>query len=162
VDWLDIHRGMRVLEVGPGVGTFTLEAASRIGDKGELLAADNQHAVVLKLTRRLQRAEVTNVTPIVATASELPYPAHTFDRVFMITVLGEIPDKLRALIEIKRVLKDDGLLAIGEFLPDPDYPRRKTVIRWCATAGFNVTKVHRSFWHYVLIFKKSRRELYAR
>ena len=41
------------------------------------------------------------------------------------------PDKKKALIEFKRVLKDDGLLAIAEFLPDPDYPRRKTVTDWC-------------------------------
>ncbi len=39
---------------------------------------------------------------------------------------------------IKRVLKDDGLLAIGEFLPDPDYPRRKTVAAWCQESGFSL------------------------
>ena len=54
----------------------------------------------------------------------------------MVGVLGEIPDRNRALMEIKRVLKDDGVLAIGELLPDPDYPLRKTVIRLCNDAGF--------------------------
>ena len=29
---------------------------------------------------------------------------------------------------MRRVLKDDGLLAIGEFLPDPDCPRKRTIV----------------------------------
>ena len=41
---------------------------------------------------------------------------------------------------IKWVLEDDGLQAIGEFLPDPDYPRRKTVAAWCQESGFILTE----------------------
>ncbi|MEM3063274.1 MAG: dimethylmenaquinone methyltransferase, partial [Nitrososphaerota archaeon] len=77
------------------------------------------------------------------------------DRVFMITVLGEISDKKKALIEIKRVLKDDGLLAIGELLFDPDYPRRKTVIGWCKDAEFKLIGSYGNIFHYLLTFKKS-------
>jgi hypothetical protein len=40
---------------------------------------------------------------------------------------------------IKWVLKDAGLLPTGEFLPDPDYPRRKTVTAWYQESGFSLT-----------------------
>ncbi len=73
-------------------------------------------------------------------------------------VLAEIPDRNKALLEIKRVLKDNGLLAIGEFLPDPDYPFRKTVIHWCKDAGFELVSEYGGVLHYVLTFKKATSE----
>ena len=155
VDWIDIREGMRVLEIGPGPGTFTIEAARRAGDNGRIFAVDIQPVVITRLDERLKRDEITNVRAEVASAYQLPYRNGFFDRVFMITVLGEIPDKRRALLEIKRVLKDDGLLAVGEFLPDPDYPRRETVFNWCRSARFELVGRYGGLWHYVLTFKKS-------
>jgi len=73
----------------------------------------------------------------------------------MIAVLAEIPDRKRALLEMKRVLRDDGLLAIGEFLLDPDYPRRRTVIDWCKDAGFELVNRYGGVIHYLLTFNKS-------
>jgi ubiquinone/menaquinone biosynthesis C-methylase UbiE len=73
----------------------------------------------------------------------------------MVAVLGEIPDKHKAISEFKRVLKDDGLLAIGELLPDPDYPRQKTVIKWCNDANLELVNKHGNILHYLLTFKKT-------
>lgn len=155
VDWIGIQDSMYILEIGPGPGTFTIEAAKRVGEKGKALAVDIQPTVISKLKSRLQKDKITNVTAKVASAYELPFSGNTFDRVFMIAVLAEIPDKKKALLESKRVLKDNGLLAIGEFLPDPDFPRRKTVIRWCIHAGFELVSEYGGALHYVLTFKKS-------
>jgi ubiquinone/menaquinone biosynthesis C-methylase UbiE len=155
IDWVGIQSGMCVLEIGPGPGTFTFEAARRVGATGQLFAVDIQPALIALLDSRLQMYKVTNVTTKVASAYDLPFPDHTFDRVFMVTVSGEIPDKKKALLEIKRVLKDDGLLGTGEFLPDLDYPCRRTVIRWCRKAGLELVNGYGGIIHYVLTFKKS-------
>jgi ubiquinone/menaquinone biosynthesis C-methylase UbiE len=154
VDWIGIQEGMCVLEVGPGPGTFTIEAAKRVGDRGRVFAIDIQPAVVSQLDGRLQREGITNVTTKVASAYDLPFPDRFFDRAYMIAVLAEIPDKKKALLEIRRVLKDDGLLAVGEFLPDPDYPRRKTVIHWCKDADLELADEYGGILHYVLTFGK--------
>jgi len=74
----------------------------------------------------------------------------------MITVLAEIPDREKALLEFKRALKDHGILAVGEFLFDPDYPRRKTVIRWCEKTNFQIVNEYGNILHYVLTFKKKQ------
>jgi ubiquinone/menaquinone biosynthesis C-methylase UbiE len=154
VRWIGIQDGMQVLEIGPGPGTFTIEAAKRVGEKGKVFAIDIQPAVISRLGNRLQREKMVNVMTKVASAYELPFSDDAFDRVFMVAVLAEIPDKKKALLEIRRVLKYDGLLAIGEFLPDPDYPRRKTVVRWCKDAGFELAGEYGSVLHYVLTFRK--------
>jgi ubiquinone/menaquinone biosynthesis C-methylase UbiE len=159
IEWIGIREGMNILEIGPGPGTFTTEASRWVGKKGKVFAIDIQPAVISKLNSRLHREGVQNVVTRVASAYELPFPEKTFDRVFMIAVLAEIPDKRKALVEIKRVLKDDGLLAIGEFLPDPDYPRRKTVTRWCEDVSFKLNGEYGGILHYVLTFKKKTIEL---
>lgn len=158
VDWIGIQEGICVLEIGPGPGTFTIKAAKRVGEKGKVFAIDVQPAVISKLNSRLQKEKIANVITKVASAHELPFQDKTFDRVFMIAVLAEIPDKKKALLQIKRVLKDNGLLAIGEFLPDPDYPRRKTVTHWCENAGFELVRGYGGVLHYVLTFKKPTAE----
>jgi len=155
IDQMGIGEGMKVLEVGPGPGTFTIAAARRVGVQGEVFVIDIQPRIISRLDRRLQREEISNATTKVASADNLPLADNTFDRVFMVAVLGEIPDKYKALSEARRVLKDDGLVAIGEVLIDPDYPRQKSVIRWCRDAGLQLVSVNDGFMQYVLTFKKA-------
>ena len=145
---------MLVLEIGPGPGTFTFAVARRAGDQGHIYAVDIQESIVTGLSEKIYQQEITNVTARVASAYELPFPDQFFDRIFMIAVLGEIPDKIRALTEFKRVMKDNGILAIGEFLPDPDYPRRKTVVTWCEVSGFHLSEQFGNLLHYLLLFRK--------
>jgi SAM-dependent methyltransferase len=66
IDWVGIQNGMCVLEIGPGVGTFTFEAAKRTGEKGTLFAVDIQPAVISVLNNKLQMYKITNVTTKVA------------------------------------------------------------------------------------------------
>jgi ubiquinone/menaquinone biosynthesis C-methylase UbiE len=155
LDWIDIEEGMFILEIGPGPGTFTFEAAKRTGEQGQLFAIDIQPSIVKRLSGRLRTKGISNVFPLVASAHALPFLNSVFNRVFMVGVLGEIPDKHRTLLEVKRVLNDGGLSAIGELLPDPDYPRRKTVIKWCSDVGLELASSYGGILHYVLAFKKS-------
>lgn len=155
VDWMNLNQGMTVLEIGPGPGTFTFEAARRVGERGRVYAIDIQAPIVMGLKRKIRESKFNNINVDLASAYVLPYPDNHFDRIFMITVLGEIPDKQRALVEFMRVLKDEGYFAVGEFLPDPDYPRKSTVSRWCREAGFELAGSHGNILHYLLLFRKA-------
>jgi ubiquinone/menaquinone biosynthesis C-methylase UbiE len=73
----------------------------------------------------------------------------------MVSVFQEIPDRSKALLEIKRVLKDGGILAISEFFVDPDYPLRKTTVKQGVEEGFSLDKVFGSFWNYTVRFKNN-------
>ena len=154
VEWMGVKPDMRLLEVGPGPGTFTFAAARAVGETGRVYAIDIQESIVSGLNKKIGHLAVSNITSELASAYELPFPDGYFELVYMVTVLGEIPDKQRALGEFRRVLKDDGYLAIGEFLPDPDYPRKSTVVRWCGEAGFELADDFGSIMHYLLLFRK--------
>ena len=153
LDRVGIEPGETVLEVGPGPGAFTVAAARRVGPHGQLFAVDIQPQMIAKLERRLREASVSNVETRVASAYDLPVEDGTVDRAFLITVLPEIPDPVRALREIRRVLRPGGRLSVTEEFTDPDYPLPRTTIRWAEAAGFQLEERLGSFWVYTLNFR---------
>src|SRR4030095_15104566 len=69
--------------------------------------------------------------------TRLPSRDGAFDLVFVVEVMGEIPDKPRALSEFRRVLRPEGTLAVSEAaLLDPDYVRLPVLMRFARAAGF--------------------------
>jgi ubiquinone/menaquinone biosynthesis C-methylase UbiE len=56
--------------------------------------------------------------------------------VYLITVLGELPDRAAALAEVRRVLRPGGRLSVSEQLPDPDYITPRALRSELSTAGF--------------------------
>src|SRR5512139_828366 len=127
-----IEPGMTVLEVGPGNGRYTLETARRVGSAGKVIAVDIEPKMIERVTQRARAAGVTQIEAKVANVYDLPFEAGTFDAVYLITVISEIPEPGRALREFYRVLSPAGTLAFSELLTDPDYPRAQTLIRQAA------------------------------
>ena len=152
-----IKEGMRVLEIGCGSGTFTVLAARKLGRSGEIYALDVQDRMLKQLKKKLERAEnrdVKNIKIVKSDACFLPFDDNFFDLIFMVAVLPEISDKNKALWEAKRVLKRGGILALTEFLPDPDYPLKSTTIRLGGRMGLILEKSFGRFWNYTVRFIK--------
>jgi ubiquinone/menaquinone biosynthesis C-methylase UbiE len=149
-----IEPGMRVLDVGPGNGTYTLGAAERLGSEGQLVAIDIEPKIIERLQKRIEVEGVTNVEARVADAYELPFEDSYFDLVYMITVINEIPNIPRALKEFYRVLKPVGKLVFSELLLDPDYPLAGRLTQKVQSAQFRLVKRIGNFFYYTLIFEK--------
>ena len=149
-----LREGETVLELGPGPGAFTVDAAQRVGPTGRLIAVDIQPEMIAQVQARVRETGLTNVETHVASAYELPIDDGTVDRVFLVTVLPEIPDPVRALREVSRVLKPDGIFSTTEEFLDPDYPNRKTTISWADDAGFELAESFGNWWNYTLNFRR--------
>lgn len=154
LDHIGIQPGERVLELGPGPGAFSVEAARRAGASGTLVAVDIQPQMIAAVARKAQQAGVTNVETRAASAYDLPLEDGSVDRAFLVTVLPEIPDRHRALLELHRVLRPGGVLSITEEFLDPDYPLARTTIRWAREAGFELAERHGNWFVYTLNFQK--------
>jgi SAM-dependent methyltransferase len=154
LDRIGIQPGERVLELGPGPGVFSIEAAQRLEPGGTLVAVDIQPQMIAALEKKTREAGVTNVEAHVASALDLPLEDGSVDRAFLVTVLPEIPDRHRALLELNRVLKCGGVLSITEEFLDPDYPLMRTTVRWAGEAGFELAERHGNWFVYTLNFRK--------
>ncbi len=152
-----IEAGMTVLDLGCGSGAFTPFVARAVGEQGKVYALDIQPAMLKQLERKLAEAgnrDIRNVELKQASAYSLPFEEGKLDLVYMVAVLQEIPDRGRALREIRRVLKPGGIIAVTEILPDPDYPLRSTTIRICQREGFILDGNFGNLWNYTVRFKK--------
>jgi ubiquinone/menaquinone biosynthesis C-methylase UbiE len=141
LDRAGVQPGMTVLDAGCGPGRLTIPLAARVGPAGQVLAVDLQTAMLERLSARLESHVIRNVRTQHAALGAGMLPAGTFDRAFLVTVLGEIPDRLGALCEIRAALKPGGVLSLTEVFPDPHYQSRGTVRRLATAAGLRVVEV---------------------
>lgn len=152
-----IKPGMKVLDLGCGSGAFTFFIAKTVGKNGKVHALDIQPKMLKQLEKKLAQAEnkeIKNIEVKLASADQLPFANNFFDLVNLVTVLPEIPNKPKALQEIKRVLKTGGVLAVTELLPDPHYPCKSTTIKLATDAGFMVKESFGNFFNYTVRFQK--------
>ncbi|MFX1309723.1 MAG: methyltransferase domain-containing protein [Promethearchaeota archaeon] len=151
---MHLEPGMTIVEIGPGKGSYTKTIAKSILPDGKVYAIDIQESVINQLKKRVEKENITNIIPKIDDAYELSFEDESIDRVLMIACLPEIPEPIRVLKEIKRVLKPDGIISLSEMLPDPDYPRRKTEKKWADEAGFELDEEFGNWFIYQLNFKK--------
>ena len=131
-----IGPGMSVLDAGCGPGRMTVPISRRVGEAGRVVAFDLQPRMLRRLQRRIADRGLANVETVLGKLGDGRLPAAAFDVAVLVTVLGEIPDKLAALREIHRALRPGGVLSITEVLPDPHYQRVSRVRALAAQAGF--------------------------
>jgi ubiquinone/menaquinone biosynthesis C-methylase UbiE len=103
----------RVLELGCGIG-YQSAFLAQISD--EVIATDLpdedlfSHAPGMKQAKLLHdQLNIDNVKLVGCSAEELPFEDDSFDMVFSSHVLEHIPDQSKALAEINRVLKPNGI-----------------------------------------------------
>ena len=149
---IGLPAGGRVLELGSGSGYFSFEAARRLGPDGRLLCLDLQPKMARYLRRRLDEGGVGNVDVIVGDAMNLPLRPDSFDAAFLVTVLGELPNRQRGIAELRRAIRDGGTLSISEVLPDPHYQPRGRVRRECEAGGFRFQQIVRRPLGFVMNF----------
>lgn len=149
-----LQPGQRILEFGPGPGRLLIPAAERIQPDGEAVGIDIQSGMVERLKRRAVDEGITNLTAIVGDATQSHVDEASFDLVFLVTTLGEIPNRAAALAESYRALKGGGILSITEIFGDPHYQSQSTVRRLANDAGFRLQSIQGYWWFYTATFAK--------
>jgi ubiquinone/menaquinone biosynthesis C-methylase UbiE len=132
--------GERLLEVGVGTGYYSLDLAEWVAPTGTLELFDLQQKFLDHTMRAAAERGLTNLIPSQGDARALPYDDASIDAVILTAVLGEIPDRAAALRQIRRVLKPDGRLVVGELFGDPHFTSRSSLKRLGIEAGFDLAE----------------------
>jgi ubiquinone/menaquinone biosynthesis C-methylase UbiE len=80
-DRMELLPGMKVVEIGPGKGSYTLTFAQRVAPGGIVYACDIQQYVVDRLRERARRKGVQNVDARIDNAYAFSFTDNSMDRV---------------------------------------------------------------------------------
>lgn len=114
-----------------------MDVARALLPGGTLDIFDLQQEMLDHTMQGAEKAGLKNVVPRQGDARDLPYESESFDGIFLVTVLGEIPDRRLALSEIHRVLKPSGRLVVGELFGDPHMVTLKRLQSEAGNAGLS-------------------------
>lgn len=167
-----LRGGLDLLDVGCGPGTITIDLA-RLVAPGRVVGVDRSSEVIASAAAAATVAGVA-VEWQSADVYALPFPTASFDVVHAHQVLQHLVDPVRALIEMRRVVRPGGVLAFrdsdyGAFTWTPADPRLdrwrqvysgvarhnrtepdagRFLKRWALAAGLTRLEVSSSTWTY--------------
>ena len=148
----------RILEVGCGAGYFSPTLAQSV-PQGRLVVADIQPEMLAYTEKRLRRRHIDNVDYYLCDGTHFDFPDQSFDRIVLITVLGEVANQAEYLAEFRRLLRPDGLLSVSETAGDPDKPSRAELRDLMQQNGFETADEYGGERNFTLNFKASSRLL---
>jgi ubiquinone/menaquinone biosynthesis C-methylase UbiE len=110
--------GMRLLDVGCGPGTLTVDLARHVGPTGEVVGVDVSAAVIEEAAAHATAEKTPNVTFRAGDFRALDISEGSFDVVHAHQVLQHLRDPVGALAAMGRLARPGGIVAAR----DSDYP----------------------------------------
>ena len=124
---LSLRDGDTVLDIGCGAGRVAIPLAKAYPNC-RVIGIDIQPGMIAKAKKRANAESVQNIQWILQDIRRLEAGTSTFDRIMIVTVLGEFPDYPKLFPVLKQLLNQDGILSITEVLPDPCYITESSLI----------------------------------
>jgi 2-polyprenyl-3-methyl-5-hydroxy-6-metoxy-1,4-benzoquinol methylase len=108
-----VPKKSKIIDVGTCQGNFSVRLAS----EGYITLGLDFKPIFLEYARWKLKKEkpkgMENVNFIVGTASNLPIPSKAFDCVLFLEIVEHLSEPEKALHEVRRILRDDGLLVLS-------------------------------------------------
>jgi SAM-dependent methyltransferase len=123
VEQLKLRRGEIVADIGAGTGYFSRRLARKVGATGKVLAVDIQPEMLILLTNRMAKIGITNVVPILGSATDPNLHVESVDLVLMVDVYHEFDFPSEIMEALCRSVKPGGRVVFVEYRgEDPAVP----------------------------------------
>jgi ubiquinone/menaquinone biosynthesis C-methylase UbiE len=154
IEHLKLKPGMKILDAGCGTGRLTIPAARNLGEQSEIVAMDVQEGMLNIVKKKAQAENLKNIRFLQAKIGEGKLESNYYDRILLITVLGEIPEQVSALKELFKSLKPGGILLVSETIFDIHFQSRTTVTKLAQEAGFKIEDFYGNRCSYNILLVK--------
>ena len=109
-----VHEGDTVLDVGPGMGYFSIPLARFVGEKGRVFAADVQQEMLNVLRKRAKKAGVEQRVTLHLCKKESLGLNIKFNFALAFWMAHEVPEQETFFKEIRSLMKPNGKFLISE------------------------------------------------
>jgi len=113
LDAAQLKPGYKILDIACGVGIPSLKAAELVAPTGSVIGVDLAPGMIDLARTRATRLGLTNISFQEGDAEGLPFADESFDAVLCHLGLIHFTDRIKALSEMRRVLKPEGRVAIS-------------------------------------------------
>jgi predicted methyltransferase len=127
IEALGLQPGMVVADVGAGTGFMSIKMARKVGPTGKVYANDIQPGMLDLLRKNAAKEKLTNIEPVLGSATGTNLPKGQMDLVLMVDVYHELSEPEKMLRDLRETLKPDGRLVLIEYRgEDPGVPINNT------------------------------------
>lgn len=133
-----VKSGMTVVDIGCGMGYFTIGLARLTGPKGKVIAVDLQQRMLDALERRSRKARVADRIVLHRCRKEGLGIEDSADFALAFWMAHEVPDKPRFFGEILALLKPQGRLLLVEPKVHVTQRNLERTVAVCRETGFRV------------------------
>ena len=112
MDLLGIASGKAVADIGAGSGWFTMRAAKRVGEGGQVYAVDINSEAIQHITDRAQKEQLKNVKTILSKLDDPQLPANSIDAVLLLKTYHEVAHPVTLLRNLRPALRPGAKLGI--------------------------------------------------
>jgi ubiquinone/menaquinone biosynthesis C-methylase UbiE len=122
LDMAAVERGMRVLDVGCGAGSQTIQAARRVGPTGSVVASDISATMLHHVRQSAAKVGLHNIETLEGAADELDDRLPPFDAAISRLALMLFPSRSAALKAVSGVLRRGARFAALVFTTPANNP----------------------------------------
>ena len=137
-----ISDGMTVMDIGCGMGYFSIPMAKMVGESGKVIAVDLQSEMLDGLKRYSAKAGVNNIITHQCKKNTLDLDrwAGKIDFALIFWMLHEVPDSRRLILEMRTTLSEHGVLFFSEpKLGHVSIGKFKESLDMITSTGFKIT-----------------------
>jgi len=109
-----VHQGFTALDIGCGMGHFTMGMARMVGDQGRVIAVDIQEEMLERVKRRAAHQGLTERILLHKGYVECLEMKGQVDFALAFWMVHEVPDQLAFFKAVKDLLKPDGRFLVAE------------------------------------------------
>ena len=140
MDILGISPSKNVADIGAGSGWFTMRAAKRVTDTGQVYAVDINPEAIAYIENRIQKEQLHNVKTILSRSDDPGLPVNSVDAVLLLKTYHEVEKPITLLRNLRAALRAGAKVGIIDRNGNGEDHgvARDVVVREAAEAGYKL------------------------
>ncbi|KDR95427.1 Methyltransferase domain-containing protein [Peptoclostridium litorale DSM 5388] len=116
---LGLEKGDVILDIGCGIGFFSIPASEIVGESGKVYAADISEVMLKELSEKISKQGITNIVPVLSDGNSISTGGQPPTFCLLVNVVHEVDDKEDLIGMTHSLMDKGGKIAVIDFKKIP-------------------------------------------